>query len=189
MDEMELMRRSKKGDTEAFSQLVQLYQTKVVNIAYGMLSDREDAYDAAQEAFLKIYRSLDTFRGNSSVSTWIYRITANVCTDMLRKRQRSVQIIPIDEEPDEDKPRMELRDESPTPEEHAELSERQAALRQALSELGYEYRQIITLYDMEGLSYEEIAAALGCPTGTVKSRLSRARAALKKNLLKNRELF
>lgn len=188
MDELELMRKSAKGNKEAFRQLVELYQTKVINTAYGMLSDREDAYDAAQETFLRVYRGLGAFKGNSTVSTWIYRITANVCTDMLRKRQRSAAIVSIDDN-DDDKPVKQLPDTSPTPQEYLELNERQQAVRQAMQELSDEYRKIITLYDIEGLSYDEIAQVLACPSGTVKSRLFRARAALRKILLKKRELF
>ena len=136
----EMVKLCQNGDRDAFNTLVEKYQNQVVNIAYSMLSDREDAYDAAQEVFVKIYRSIGGFKGKSSLSTWIYRIVSNVCND-------------------------------------------------ALAELNDKYREIITLFDIEQLRYEEIAEILKCPVGTVKSRLNRARAELKKKLLKNKEHF
>lgn len=190
MSETELIKRCQKGDREAFDELVRMYQGQVINIAYGMLSDREDAYDAAQEAFIKVYRNIGNFKGKSSLSTWIYRIVSNVCNDFLRKRQRSGVAVSISgaAQNDDDKD-IDITDTAPTPEELVELSEEQRALRIAISELSAEYREIITLSDIEQLSYEEISEVLKCPTGTVKSRLSRARNALRKKLLKKRELF
>lgn len=190
MPETELIERCQRGDREAFNELVEQYQSQVINIAYGMLSDREDAYDAAQETFVKIYRNIGGFKGKSSLSTWIYRIVANVCNDMLRKRQRSAVVVSMSNTiSDEDDREMDITDDAPTPEELLELSEEQRVVRIAISELSAEHRQIITLSDIEQLSYEEISEILKCPIGTVKSRLNRARSALKKKLLKNRELF
>lgn len=190
LPETELIERCQKGDREAFNELVEQYQSHVINIAYGMLSDREDAYDAAQETFVKIYRNIGGFKGKSSLSTWIYRIVANVCNDMLRKRQRSAVVVSMSGTvSDEDDREMDITDNAPTPEEMAELNEEQRAVRIAISELSAEHREIITLSDIEQLSYEEISEILKCPIGTVKSRLNRARSALKKKLLKNRELF
>lgn len=187
--EHELVVRCKKGDREAFNCLVEKYQTKVVNIAYGMLSNQEDAYDAAQEVFIRIYRNIGNFQGKSSLSTWIYRIVANVCTDLLRKRGRK-SVISLDSSPgEEDSAPKELRDPALTPEAAAALSETQREVRQAISTLVEEQRIIITLYDIEGMSYEEIAHIVDCPVGTVKSRLNRARKALKKILSEKRELF
>lgn len=190
MSETELIKRCQKGDREAFDELVQIYQSQVINIAYGMLSDREDAYDAAQEAFIKVYRNIGNFKGKSSLSTWIYRIVSNVCNDFLRKRQRGGVVVSMNSVTSEDDDKdMDITDTAPTPEELVELSEEQRALRIAISELSAEYREIITLSDIEQLSYEEISEVLKCPTGTVKSRLNRARNALRKKLLKKRELF
>lgn len=187
MTEAEIIKKCKKGDRDAFNELVKMYQNKIVNIAYGMLSDSDDAFDAAQEVFIKVYKGLDNFREKSSFSTWIYRITSNVCADILRKRQRSINAISINYSDDEKE--MEIKDESLTPEEYSELNERQAALRQALKEIKDEYREIITLFDIEELSYDKISEILKIPVGTVKSRLNRARAALKKNLSEKVELF
>lgn len=190
MSETELIKRCQKGDRDAFNELVEQYQSQIINIAYGMLSDREDAYDAAQETFVKIYRNIGGFKGKSSLSTWIYRIVANVCNDILRKRQKRVVEFSISGAvSDDDDREMDITDDAPTPEEWLELSEEQRAVRKAISELGAEHREIITLSDIEQLSYDEISEILRCPIGTVKSRINRARNALKKKLLKDRELF
>jgi len=189
LSETELIQRLKKGDRDAFNEIVTMHQNKVVNIAYGMLSSREDALDAAQETFLKVYNGIDSFKGGSSISTWIYRICTNVCTDMLRKRQRSANIISIDREDDENSPVLEIADDSPTPDNSVIMNEQQKAVRKAISQLSDEYRTVLTLCDIEGLSYEEISLVLKCPVGTIKSRLSRARNNLKKILLEKRELF
>lgn len=190
MPETELIKRCQQGDADAFDELVEKYQSQIINIAYGMLSNTEDAYDAAQEVFVKIYKSIGSFKGKSSLSTWIYRIVSNVCNDMLRKRQRSAAAVSINSVRDNDDDKdLELVDDAPTPEELLELGEAQRTLRLAISELSAEYREILTLSDIEQLRYEEIADILKCPVGTVKSRLNRARNALKKKLLKKRELF
>ena len=188
LPEAELIKRCKNGDREAFNELFAQYESRVINIAYGMLSDRDDAYDAAQEVFIKVYKNISSFKENSSLSTWIYRITSNMCNDFLRKRMRSATTISIHAESDDDRG-IELCDQSPLPEEYAEHNETQRAVRQAISELSPEYREIITLYDVEDMSYENIAEVLNCPVGTVKSRLNRARNALKKKLSESMELF
>ena len=169
LTENDLIKKCKKGSREAFNILVSNYQQQVINIAYGMLSNQEDAYDAAQEVFVRVYKSIESFKEQSSFTTWLYRITKNVCSDILRKRQKHSGVISINQAIDEKKD-MDIRDESPTPEENMEISERQRAVR-------------------EGLSYDYIAEVLGIPSGTVKSRINRARSALKKNLMNKRELF
>ena len=188
MPEKNLIKRCKNGDRDAFNELFGMYESKVINIAYGMLSDRDDAYDAAQEVFIKVYKNIASFKENSSLSTWIYRITANTCNDFLRKRQKQSASVSISIVSDEEHD-MDIPDTAPMPDEYAELNEAQKALREAISQLNDEYREIITLYDVEDLSYERIAAILSCPVGTVKSRLNRARKNLKKILSEKRELF
>lgn len=184
------IQRLKKGDRDAFNDIVREYEKQVINIAFGMLSDREDAFDAAQEVFIKVYKSIDSFRGQSSFTTWIYRITANVCNDMLRKRQRSAKTISIYQNEGEDKNTVaELTDTNPTPEEAVELNERQRVVREGIASLSDDFKAVITLCDIEGFSYEEAAKILSVPHGTVKSRLNRARNALKKKLSENMELF
>ncbi len=190
MSETEIIRLCRQGDRNAFNELVEQYQNQVINIAYSMLSDREDAYDAAQEVFIKVYRNISGFKGKSSLSTWIYRIVSNVCNDMLRRRQRRVNSVSMNASGGDDEQQdMDIEDSTPTPEERLEISEQHRILRQALSELSDKNREIITLCDIEQMRYEEIAEILKCPVGTVKSRLNRARAELKKNLLKNKEHF
>ncbi len=188
MSDQDLIKRCKKGDREAFNILVQTYQKQVFNIAYSMLSDYEDASDAAQEIFVKVYKSIESFRGQSSFTTWLYRISANVCNDFLRKRQRRAATVSIDQD-DDDGYVAELESESPTPEEHLEMTEQQKAVRSAINELRNEYKEIIIYSDINEMSYDEISYILKCPIGTVKSRLNRARNALKKKLLEKRELF
>ena len=190
LDEKTLISKSKAGDRQAFSALVEKYQSKIINMSYGMLSDQEDAYDAAQEVFIKVFRSIDSFEEKSSFSTWIYRITVNVCNDMLRKRQRKISALSLSSTADGDEEKvLEIKDDAPTPQDTAETNETQLEVRRAISELSDEYKTVITLFDLEGLSYDEISSIINVPVGTVKSRLSRARSALKKNLLKKRELF
>ncbi|MDO4618122.1 MAG: sigma-70 family RNA polymerase sigma factor [Clostridia bacterium] len=185
MTDNELVAKIKKGDMHAFSALVKAYESKVINISYSLLSSREDALDAAQEIFVKIYRNIDSFRGDSTVSTWIYRITKNVCCDYLRKRKSNV--ISLDEE-DEDK-KIEIPDETSSPGEVLEKKETVNLVRNAISKLDENQRIVITLFDIEGLSYEEISDIIKCPLGTVKSRLYRARESLRKILADHRELF
>lgn len=186
LTDAELVSRAKKGDTAAFDELVGQYSRRVANIAYSLLSDREDALDAAQEVFVRVYKSLGTFRGESTVSTWIFRITRNVCTDFLRKRRGGVQSL---DDGEDDEPKMEIADDSQSPERVAERNEKIRAVRNAISRLEENQREVITLYDINGLSYDEIAEVLRCPVGTVKSRLYRARETLRKILNENRELF
>lgn len=174
----------KSGDRQAFNLLVTEYQQRVINISYSMLSDREEAYDAAQEVFVKIYRYIGNFRGDSSLSTWIYRITKNVCSDFLRKRREAV--ISLDEE---DEKKIEIGDTSYFPEKHSERAEMLRVLKNAMERLDENSRMVITLYETEDLSYDEISDILNLPVGTVKSRLNRAREKLKNILSENRELF
>lgn len=189
MTDQEMIMRCKKGDREAFNCLVTKYQKQVFNIAYGMLSDYEDASDASQEVFVKVYRYISAFRGQSSFTTWLYRVCSNVCNDILRKRQRRGITVSLDADEDTEGSVNELPSEEPGPYESLELTERQRVVREAIDSLRDEYREIIIYSDMQQLSYDEVASILKCPVGTVKSRLNRARNALKKKLSDSRELF
>lgn len=188
LTEKELIEKCKKNDRSAFNTLVQTYQSKIINLAYGMLSNQEDACDAAQEVFIRVYRGIFKFEQKSSFSTWIYRITVNVCNDILRKRTRTAPTVSIYQDSDEEHI-IELPDDKPTPSEHLEMTETQLLVKNALNSLSDEYRTVITLYDLEGLSYDEISSVLNCPIGTIKSRLNRARKMLRKILSEKRELF
>lgn len=184
----EMIAGCKKGDRKAFNELVLKYQKQVFNIAYGMLSDYEDASDASQEVFVRVYRSISAFREQSSFTTWLFRICSNVCNDMRRKRQRRGITISIDND-EEDNPVSQIASEDPTPADLVEMNERQRAVRDAIDSLKPEYKDIIVYSDIEQFSYEEIAEIIKCPVGTVKSRLNRARNALRKKLSEKRELF
>lgn len=185
-----MVEKLKSGDRDAFNTLINIYQVKIINIAFRMLSSQEDALDAAQETFIKVYKGINSFKGTSSFSTWIYRICTNVCNDILRKRMKSLGHISLDDDDgDDEAPKTDIADTSPTPEQAYELSERQKLVQEGINKLSDEYKKVIILYDIEGLSYEDISKILGCPIGTIKSRLNRARNNLKKILSENMELF
>ena len=183
MIDKKIIAQIQSGDRAAFDLLVAEYQTQVINIAYSMLSNREDAYDAAQEVFIRIYKNIASFRGDAALSTWIFRIVKNVCFDFLRRRKETVSL----DQDEGDSPHREIPDARYATEETIERTELQRQVRRAISDMEEKYRLVITLFDLEGLSYEEIAEIAGCPVGTVKSRLSRAREKLKQVFLKNRE--
>lgn len=188
MREEEVIELCKKGDREAFNLLMEKYQNRVFNIAYGMLSDYEDARDASQEIFIRVFRSIGLFKGQSSFTTWLYVICRNVCNDSLRKRQKRGVSVSIYDDGEENGV-GEIKSEEPSPEERVELNERQAAVREAIDDLKREYKEVIVYSDIEQLSYDEVAQILKCPVGTVKSRLNRARNALREKLHQKRELF
>ena len=176
LDEKELIERSQKGDIDAFEELVARYERKVYTIAYRYMGNPEDASDLAQETFLKVFKSIDKFRGESSFSTWIYRITANICKDELRKIKRKPQTS-LDQEIwlDEGSVIRQVVDEKPTPDEVFEQKELWNYLQDLIANLSPEYRMVIVLQDINGYSYEEIAQITETSLGTVKSRLNRAR--------------
>lgn len=186
LEDQLLVERSKKGDRESFEQLVRLYENKVFTIAYRLMGNHADAADLAQDAFIKIYQALPNFRGDSSFSTWIYHITVNVCRDELRKRQRR-PTVSLDETTGENNITYEIRSTAPGPEEMLDQNETQVMIQQCLNTLSDDYRSILVMREIQELSYEEIAETLGCSLGTVKSRLSRARQALKEKLSKQME--
>ena len=172
-NEQELIRRAQRGDGEAFRQLVEAYQTQVYRLALRMCGESA-ADDVTQEAFLAAWRALPDFRGDCRFSTWLYRLITNAGIDWLRREKRHRSADDVTE--------LELPDDAPSPQEQAEQSETQSAVRRALSRLSEEHRQVLILRELEGLSYGEIAALLGVEEGTVKSRIARARLALRKAL-------
>ncbi len=191
MTDNELIRACQDGDRDAFNELMQKHQDKVFGMAYSMLSDYEDAKDASQEIFIKVYKSISSFKGQSAFTTWLYVICRNVCNDFLRRRQKGGAIvISLDvDDNDEYNPVREVKSDEPTPEEHAELSETQQVVRDAINSMKPEYKEVLVYSDIQQLSYDEIALILKCPVGTVKSRLNRARNTLRKKLSDKRELF
>ena len=184
--EQSLIRRVLAGERDAFEPLVTENQTLVYNLALRMTGSEQDALDMAQEAFIKAYSSLGSFRGDSRFSTWLYRLTANVCTDLLRSRARHPQQSLTETEDDADEgAQSDLPDPTPGPEEQAERSEQRELVRAAIQQLPPEFARILLLRELGGLSYEEIGTQLRLEPGTVKSRLFRARSKLASILLKS----
>lgn len=185
-----LLERAKAGDIAAFEQLIESYQKKIFNIALRMLGNYDDAGDLSQEVLIRIYKSIGSFKEQSSFSTWIYRITTNVCLDEIRKRKNR-KIISLDEEIrlEDGEMKRQIESDEPSPEETAEAEDLKKIVNDAIGRLSEEHRIVIVLRDLQGLSYEEIAEVLKCPEGTVKSRINRGRQALKNILASKRELL
>ena len=171
MNEKLLIEKSIQGDSESFEKLIFSCEKKVYNIALKMLGNEADAYDAAQDTFIKVYKNLENFKGNSSFSTWVYRIASIVCLDIRRKNKNRKNIVSIDKEIefDDSDVTFEIEDRSADTEEKILEKERRQALHKALSMLKPEQREILVLREFQNLSYDEIAGALNIGTGTVKS--------------------
>ena len=165
----ELVRRYLAGDRSAFSTLIERHERRVYNLAYRMLGRAEDAADASQETWLICLRKLSGFRGSSAFTTWLHRVTVNVCHDALRKRAREAPV------PEEDL-------EPPPAPDAAEASAAAVDVQRALLQVPEEFRAALILHDVQGVPYEEIAESLGAPIGTVKSRIHRGRVALARAL-------
>ena len=191
MSESEYIKRCQEGDSEAFGELLTLYENKILNYCYRMLGNRTDAEDATQEVFVKLYRFIGSFTGQSAFSTWLYKIASNVCLDYLRKNKKhtSDTVSLHQQNAEGEEFLMNIEDKGLTPYESAQMSEAQRVLALALEQLSEDQRKVVVLRDVEGLSYEEIGEVMGIAEGTVKSRINRARLALKKLLEKDRELF
>lgn len=186
-DEAEIIERSKAGDRVAFNELVRRHQKKVFNLCYRIMGNREEAEDVTQEVFITVYKALRGFRGDSAFSTWIHRVAANHCKNRLKhlKRRRYFQTSSIDEtyETGEGEQKKEYAsDEFDSPEEEMERTQTYAEINKAIAELEDEYKIVIVMRDVRGLSYQEIADALELKEGTVKSRIHRARLELQAKL-------
>ena len=189
MTEQELVRAAQSGDQSAFAMLVTANQTMVYSLAYRMTGNPEDAADLTQEAFLNAWRSLGTFGGQSAFSTWIYRLTSNACIDFIRKEKRRSSLSMTLEDNDEEDRQADLPDERWSPQRELERREAREAVRQGLAALSPEHREVLILRELEGLSYTEIAQCLDLEEGTVKSRIARARLALRDFLVKSGNFF
>ncbi len=189
-NEKDLVDRARMGDVEAFEQLIESCQKKVFNIAYKMIGNYDDANELAQEVFLKAFRSIKKFKGDSLFSTWIYKVTANVCLDEIRRRKKRI-VLSLDEdiELNDGEVKRQIPDSSPTPDLEAETNEIKDAVNKSIQELPDDYKSVIILRDIQGFSYDEISTIVNCPEGTVKSRINRARQALKKILSRKKELL
>lgn len=186
--DMALVERALRGDDAAFEEIVNRHSRLVYNIALRSAVTPEDASDITQDAFLKAWRSLSSFRGECALSTWLCRITMNCACDHARAagRHRAVPLQVSDEDGDEFE--LPVTDTAAIPEEEITRREEIAAVRAAIDSLPEEQRQIVTMRDITGLSYAEIAEILGLEMGTVKSRINRARNAVK-NFLTERNFF
>lgn len=175
--ENEIIRSVLRGNVNDFEKLVTAYEKNVYNIALRMVGDPEDAADMTQETFIKAYRALSSFRGDSKFSSWLYRIASNVCLDFLRSRSRhpQVSLSTVDED---DRATFELPDMRQNPEEQLMKKLGMEAVRRGLEQLPEQQRQILVLRELGGLSYAELAQTLGLEEGTVKSRIFRARKRL-----------
>jgi RNA polymerase sigma-70 factor (ECF subfamily) len=175
----------RRGDAQAFARLVALHEGMVFNLAARLLGDAEEARDLSQEVFLQVFRTLDRFEGRSSLRTWIYRIVVNQCRNRQRwwRRRRRDRSLPLQDLTDAQEARLSYaQGREPEPLLELERRDRAREMQAALSALSFDHRAILMLREVEGLSCEEIAVALGLPAGTVKSRLSRAREALRRRV-------
>ena len=187
VSELDLVKRCQAGQTEAFDELVTRYRTRIFAMIYNMVHNEQDAWDLAQDSFVKAWKSIKRFRGRSSFYTWIYRIVMNVTIDWLRKKQVKGAGVEFDDA-------IQLREVNPAsktlpkadplPYERMERTEVRARIDNAITQLSPEHRAVILMKETEGMQYHEIAETLGCSIGTVMSRLFYARKKLQ-NLLKD----
>jgi len=183
-NEVAFVDRLQVGSDEAFETLISLYQAPIYNVAYRILGDASEASDAVQETFMKIFKGIKTFRGESGLKTWIYRIAISESLNRQRwwKRWRRHAPVSIDDTTPNGARLVEVTDSGPTPESACAQMEIEREVQRALNGLSFEHRVAVVLRDVEGLSYEEIAETLGLSLGTVKSRLWRARSEMKTKL-------
>lgn len=187
MQEQEWIDKARFGDQDAFAQLVQLYEKRIFALTLRMCRQPEDAAEAAQEAFLAAWQGLPSFRGDSSFSTWLYRLASNACVDLLRRegRHRTAAGPSFNDE----ELKLDVADSAPSPQDTVEQRELRAQVEAGLQTLSPEHRQVLILREIHQLSYTEIAAALSLDVGTVKSRINRGRKQLRNFLLESGNFF
>lgn len=188
MDENKLIHAARHGDIDAFNRLVLAYQDTAYTVAYRIIGEPDAAADAAQEAFISAYYKLDQFQGDRFKS-WLLRIVTNACYDELRRRQRRPAASLDGLENVTFRPDPDLNPVPESPEQHAQRSELNRAIQDCLDALPDDQRVVAVLVDVEDYAYQEIVAITGLPLGTVKSRLSRARARMRDCLRAVRELL
>lgn len=189
-DEHRLVARSQRGDLDAFDALVRAYERPVYNLAYRMTGNYDDANDVASEAFMRVFSAIPRFRGESAFATWLYRIVTNVFLDERKRRRAHPQVSLEDEfEVEGANLQRQVEDAAPGPNAIAEEQERRRILDRAIQRLPDFQREMITMYHILNMSYEDIAEVTGAPIGTVKSRLNRARLALRDILDETRDVF
>ena len=183
MSEEQLIRRAQQGDNGAFEELLLLHQKKVYNLCLRMSANPDDALDLSQEAFLRAWRSLGQYQFEASFSTWLFRLTSNICIDFLRRKKRRQETSLTESYDDSDEgAELSVPDAQPGPEQQAMTNETKIELARAMEQLSPEHREILQLRVIEDLQYEQIADILGVRVGTVKSRLARARLSFRKIL-------
>lgn len=184
MKENELIQKAAQGDQDAFAQLLELHQNKVYGLTLRLVGSPEDAMELTQETFFNAWRGLPNFHADSKFSTWLYRLATNAAIDFLRreKRRKSLVSVPLSTDDDPDRV-LDIPDQRFTPQSQLERQELQEAVHRGLGQLSDEHRQVLVLRELNGLSYTEIAQVLDIEEGTVKSRIFRARLALRKILL------
>lgn len=185
-----LIQRSQDGDRSAFDLLIRKHERRAYLYAYRLTTNQEEAMDIVADAFVRVFNALPNFRGQSSFSTWLYRIITNCYLD-LRKKEGKRAAVSLDQPMDLQGIEMErqVEDTRRAPDEELEHVERERVIQTAVGELPEYQRVMLTMYHVENMSYEEIAEALDLPIGTVKSRLNRARLSLREVLIKDSELF
>lgn len=183
MSEEQLIRRAQQGDNGAFEELLLLHQKKVYNLCLRMSANPDDALDLSQEAFLRAWRSLGQYQFEANFSTWLFRLTSNICIDFLRRKKRRQETSLTESYDDSDEgAELAVPDAQPGPEQQAMTNETKIELARAMEQLSPEHREILQLRVIEDLQYEQIADILGVRVGTVKSRLARARLSFRKIL-------
>lgn len=182
-----LIRQCQRGDKSALDSLISQYELRAYQYAYRLTRDPEEAADVVGDAFVRVYSAIRNFRGQSAFSTWLYRIVTNVYFDH-RKKDKSKGIVSLDVPGGDGRP-IDVPDPSDGPEEAVESGARAEAIQRALGSLPEFQHAMLVMFHLEGLSYVEIAEALDLPVGTVKSRLNRARIALRQELAQEMELF
>jgi RNA polymerase sigma-70 factor (ECF subfamily) len=193
IDDLSLVKRVREGDQRAFKLLVERYQRKVYSVAYGMLKDKEESMDVSQEAFVKVYKYLDHFKGDSSFYTWLYRITVNICIDVLRRKNASKgEQVEFDETVKMDAAEANIgalgSQLGTNPQKAALRKELAEKIHAALQQVPEKHRAILLLREVEGMSYEDLSRTLDIPKGTVMSRLFHARIKVQKILSEYLEL-
>lgn len=190
-EDEKLAKAAQKGDIAAFDRLVLLHKDRIFNLCYRFLGDQQDANDAAQDVFVKVYRSIKKFRFDAALTTWLYRITTNTCLNILnsaayKRKQRTLSLHTGKYGGEGRLHPDNFQNGKPSPESQLENKERAAMIQKAIDNLAEKQKAVIIFRDIEGLSYDEIAEVTGTNVGTVKSRLARARIALRESL---RSLF
>ena len=178
--DQQLVKRVQQGDKRAFDLLVLKYQHKIISVVHRYVRDSADVQDVVQEAFIKAYRALENFRGESAFYTWMYRIAINTAKNHLISKGRRPPASDVDIDEAEYLPGGENLQDSDTPEGSLFCDQLHEAVQKAISQLPEDLRSAVTLREIEGLSYEEIAEIMACPVGTVRSRIFRAREAIDK---------